>query len=308
MSIIDTSASRGSVISTGHPLRSNLPLLSILGSGIVWGFCWWPLKMFADAGLTGIWISMTAYALVGIVAIPVVWRQRNDWRGEGGLLLLIGLFFGFANVAFTTALMQGEVVRVMLLFYLLPAWGAIGGTLFLGERLSRPRCIAILLSLAGVFVIMGGTAVLDQALSTADILALTAGLGYSAAGIVNHKATPIPMASRSFIPFIFCALMGVAAHAVLPSALPSLSPTIWSLLAVFAFVWLLGGTLLTTYGVAHIEASRASVLQVVELLVSVVTAVLIGGELLDTKEWIGGAMIVVATLMESIPTSTKPGA
>ncbi len=281
--------------------KTNLPLLSILMSGVVWGLCWWPLKIFAEAGLTGNLIGMTAYGLVGVAALPVIWRQRHAWRGEGFLLAAIGFFFGFANIAFTTALMLGEVVRVMLLFYLLPIWGALGGVLFLGERLGKRRQIAVVLSLAGVFVIMGGSAILDHALSVADIMGLISGFCYSAAGIVNNKAAHIPMASRSFVPFIFCPVLAVIANFFAPSGFPDLAPMMWLALCAFAFIWLLGGTLLTTYGVAYIEASRASVLQVVELLVAIVTALLIGGEVLSAKEWIGGAMIIGATLLESMP-------
>lgn len=285
---------------------SKLPLISIFGSGVVWGLCWWPLKFFADAGLTGILISITAYALVGLIAVPVIWRQYPSWRDETGLLMLIGLFFGVANIAFTSALMLGQVVRVMLLFYLLPAWGAMGGTLFLGERLGPRRCLSIALSLLGVFIIMGGSNVWSQALTTADLLALLSGFCYSAAGVVNKKAVRIPMASRSFIPFIFCALIGWLAHSVWQTEIPTVAPFTWVLLILFAFVWLLGGTLLTTYGVAHLEASRASVLQVMELLVAVVSALLIGGEVLEAKEWIGGSMVVVAAFMESTTSDTAP--
>ena len=50
------------------------------------------------------------------------------------------------------------------------------------------------------------------------------------------------------------------------------------LLMLFASVWIMGATLLTTYGVTHVQASRAAVVQVVELMVAMVSAVLIGGE------------------------------
>jgi len=283
--------------------EEKLPFISLLLGCVFWGLSWWPLKYFADAGLTGNWVGMTAYGLVGLVAIPIVIKQRNMWQGEGGFLLLIGLFFGFANVAFSTALMQGEVVRVMLLFYLLPAWGAIGGVFFLKEQLSMRRKIAIFLSLAGVFVIMGGTAVFNHPLSMVDFLALAAGFCLSAAGVVNKKANKIPMASRAFVPFIFCPMLAAIAHSFAPSTMPDMAPMVWVLLGIFAFIWLFGATLLTTYGVAHIEASQASILQVTELFVAILSAIYIGGEILTLKEILGGAMIVVAAVLESLPST-----
>jgi drug/metabolite transporter (DMT)-like permease len=217
----------------------------------------------------------------------------------------IGLFFGCAHMAFTTALTMGSVVRAMLLFYLLPAWGAIGGALFLGERLGPRRLLAVALSLSGVFVIMGGADALRQPLSLADGMALAAGFCYTAASIANRKAQAIPMASRTLASFVGCTAVGVVALLFTTPVFPPLPLATWLLLALFAFVWLLGGTLLTTYGVTHLQASRAAVLQVVELLVAVVSAVWLGGESMAFKEWAGGAMILAATIVEATGDGNK---
>lgn len=279
--------------------ESGLALASLMASGFAWGLIWWPLKFFAGAGLTGHGIALTAYALVTVVSLPWIWRERAAWRDEARLLFLIGLFFGCANIAFTSAMMTGSVVRAMLLFYLLPAWGAIGGRLFLNERIGPRRLAAIVLSLGGVFVILGGSAVFRQAFSFADATALIAGMSYTAAGIANRKAVAIPMASRTLVSFAGCTLLALAGLLFSVPAVPTLALSTWLLLTLFAFAWLLGGTLLTTYGVTHVAVSRAAVLQVLELLVAVISAIWIGGEALDTKEWIGGAMVLTATLIEA---------
>jgi len=279
--------------------NKTLPIISILIGTVFWGLLWLPLKFFSQLGLTGNLIGMTAYSMVGILAIPIVWKQRKIWHKEWVLLLLIGLFYALANITFTNALIKGDVVRVMLLFYLLPAWGAIGGVMILGEKLSKQRCLAIVLSLAGVFVIMGGTSIFSQPFSLVDMMALSAGLFLSATGVVNKMAVKIPMASRSFVPFIFCPLLAVLANLYVPTSMPELDATSWLLLAAFAFFWLFGATVFNTYGLANLEASRASVLQVTELFVAIITAMVIGGEMLEMKEYIGGALIIAATLIEA---------
>ena len=80
---------------------------------MIWGFSWWPLKFFAALGLDGHSVSLTAYSVVAIVSLPFIWRERTQCRQEWYYLLMIGLFFGAANVALTYALMAGSVVRVM---------------------------------------------------------------------------------------------------------------------------------------------------------------------------------------------------
>ena len=300
----DSNASH-SVSSSSAPAESTAAFLSLLGSGVVWGLSWWPLKFFAGEGLSGHAIGLTAYSLVGLVALPFIWRERALWRGELRYLLLIGLFFGFANMAFTSALMTGSVVRAMLLFYLLPVWGTLGGWLFLKERIGPRRLLAVVLSLAGVFVIMGDADVFKQPLSLADFMALAAGFCYTAASVVNRKAHRIPVASRTLVSFVGCMFVASVALLFTVPDVPAVSGTTWLMLVLFAFIWLLGGTLLTTYGVMHVQASRAAVLQVVELLVAVVSAVLLGGEVLTAKDWIGGAMIIAATLIEATTDMNK---
>jgi drug/metabolite transporter (DMT)-like permease len=280
--------------------RDTLAFLSLLASGVVWGLIWWPLKFFAAAGLDGHAIGLTAYSLVAVAALPFIWRERARWRAEAAQLVLIGLFFGCANMAFTAALTMGSVVRAMLLFYLLPAWGALGGALFLGERIGPRRLLAVLLSLTGVFTIVGGPPALRQPLSVADGMALAAGLCYAAAGIANRKASSIPMASRTLVSFVGCMAVSWLALGVSVPVFPVLPAVTWTMLALFAGVWLLGGTLLTTYGVTYVPASRAAVLQVVELLVAVGSSVWLAGEPLQAKEWIGGALITAATLIEAL--------
>ena len=79
----------------------------------------------------------------------------------------------------------------------------------------------------------------------------------------------------------------------------------WLMLILFAFIWLLGGTALTTFGVTHVDASRAAVLQVSELVIAVIAAVLIGGESLSLGELAGGILIFAASLLEAFSTPSQ---
>lgn len=280
-----------------------IPILSLVASGIVWGFTWVPLKYFSSVGLDSHSIAVTAYAAVSLPALPVIWRERGQWRREATLLCVIGLFFGLANFALTLALMTGSVVRVMLLFFLLPAWGVIGGRLFLKEVLGWRRLLAVALCLIGVFILVGGVDALREPLSIADGAALLAGLVYTLGGICNRAANEIPMRSRTLISFVGCALIGLAGLLVHQPSIPTLAFTDWALLCLFASVWIMGATLLTTYGVTHLPASRAGVVQVIELVVAILSAMLIGGEVLSVAEYVGSGLIVAATLVEATSVS-----
>ena len=64
-------------------------------------------------------------------------------------------------------------------------------------------------------------------------------------------------------------------------------------------LWILPGTLVTFYGVARLDAGRAAILLLGELVVAVISAVLIGGEHLSWREAVGGTLILSAAVIEA---------
>ncbi len=271
----------------------------LLGSAVLWGLLWWPLKGFAAAGLSGPMLSLLAYGSVGLCGAAFVWRERAAWRPQWRLLLLLLLVGGWANTAFVHALMVGEVVRVMLLFYLAPVWSVLGGRIFLGEKISRRRALAVALALVGLWFVIGGSAALAQPLGTADWLALTAGLAFAGNNVASRAGQQIPMLSKTVVMFIGCGVVSIGSVALNRSALPVLTWPLVLALIGYAFGWLLLATATWQYGVTHLESGRAGLVMTMELLVAVLSAMLIGGESLLPREWAGGALIALAALIEA---------
>ena len=59
---------------------------------------------------------------------------------------------------------------------------------------------------------------------------------------------------------------------------------------------------------SHLESSRAGVILLAELLVSVGTAIAFGGESLSPMGWAGGALITLAALAEALLPPPAPSA
>ena len=53
------------------------------------------------------------------------------------------------------------------------------------------------------------------------------------------------------------------------------------------------------YGLAHVPANRAIVIMLFELVIAALGAYFLAGEAMTTREWIGGAMIISASLFSS---------
>ena len=71
-------------------------------------------------------------------------------------------------------------------------------------------------------------------------------------------------------------------------------------LVVYALFWLLAANVGSQWGVTHLEAGRASIIIIMELVTAVVTATWIGGERMDALEMFGGALIVMAATIEAL--------
>jgi drug/metabolite transporter (DMT)-like permease len=134
----------------------------------------------------------------------------------------------------------------------------------------------------------------------ADVLALTAGLGFAGNNIIARAAQDIPLRSKTVSVFLGCGLLSGLAVLWQGEPVPSLPAIAWIGVLLYGFNWLLVATATWQYGVTHIESGRAGVILLAELLVAVVSASWWGGEQLSAIEWIGGALIAGAALIEAL--------
>ena len=59
---------------------------------------------------------------------------------------------------------------------------------------------------------------------------------------------------------------------------------------------LMSMSLAVQYGLTHVSATRAIVILLFELVVAAVAAYFLSGEVMGMREWIGGGMIIAASL------------
>ena len=80
-----------------------------------------------------------------------------------------------------------------------------------------------------------------------------------------------------------------------------LASTTWLWIALFAVGWLLLATLGAQYGVTHLEASRAAVLVVFELIAAVLSVAWFNDEVIAPRTWLGAGMVTLAAVMAGWP-------
>lgn len=280
--------------------RNVLPVAGVLSGALVWGLIWYPFRVLQEAGVSGVMATFLAYFLAllcGAFVLPRVWRERSTL---GGWALLLILSAGWANLGYVLGMLQGEVMRVLLLFYLAPVWTVLFSYWLLGERLNRYGYAIIVLSLGGAFIMLWRPGLgLPLPHNMAEWLGLSAGMGFALSNVVSRRAGHLSVEVKSFS-------LWLGAVAVTLPLLLWQGGMVQQIGLIAAPSWLLlvlmGGVLCATsfavqYGVTHLPANRAIVLFLSELVFAAISSSLLTRESFGVQEGLGALLIVAATLL-----------
>jgi drug/metabolite transporter (DMT)-like permease len=270
-------------------------------NAFVWGVSWWPFRALQDHGLHPLW----ATALIYVFALLCLLLLRpRAWRGllQHPMLWWLVLASGLANVGFNWAVTVGDVVRVVLLFYLMPAWVVLLAWPLLGEKPSPGSVLRLVLALTGVVIVLKTPASpWPVPESLADWLALMGGFGFALTNVLLLKLNRTPGEARMLAMFGGGAVMASSAAVLglglgLVAAPPA--PTLaWSGLALLISVAFLLGNLALQYGAARLSAGATSLIMLSEVIFASVSSVLLGAGELTTRTWLGGGLILLASLL-----------
>jgi drug/metabolite transporter (DMT)-like permease len=284
-----------------------LPALALMFNAFVWGVSWWPFRELQVRGLHPLWATAGIYVVS--LACLLAWKPRA-WQGlaaHPGLWLLM-LASGLTNVGFNWAVTVGDVVRVVLLFYLMPAWAVLLAWLLLGERPTGRALLRLVLALAGVGVVLKtpGTA-WPVPESMADWLALMGGLSFALTNILLRQLRAAPASSRVFAMFTGgtltaagAALLGMAGGAV---AAPPWLPGPALALALALSLGFLAGNMALQFGAARLKAQTTALVMLSEVVFASVSSVLAGASGLTWRTWLGGSLILAAAAWSAWPES-----
>lgn len=272
-----------------------MPVAALLAGATVWGLIWYPYRALDAAGIGGALATTLTYAgalLLGIVLLrPKLQMSR--------LLGAIALTAGWANVGFTIAVIYGDVMRVVLLFYLAPAWTILFARLLLGEKLSGAGYGLMLLALAGAVVMLWQPQIgWPVPRAGVEWMALSSGAMFALSNVLIRKTAQIAIELKVLAVFFGGIVAGAACLMVSGAEVAIWVPAPGQLLLLSLLaVVLLAVNLAVQYGLSHVCANRAIVIYLFELVVTAVAAWLLADEVLTLKEWCGGIMIVAAGLL-----------
>ena len=297
------------------PSKQNLmPIAGVLSGSLVWGLIWYPYRVLQDAGVSGALATFIIYLLAmlcGAFMLPRVWRELclHNKAGADWWAAALLLSAGWTNFGYVLAVLYGEVMRVLLLFYLAPLWTILLSYWLLGERLNRYGYLIIALSFGGAFIMLWRPQLgLPLPGNLAEWIGLSAGMGFALSNVVSRRATHLSPGAKSYVIWIGTAILTAPLlwwQGGLPDQLLAIDAQAALVLALLGVV-ICATSFAVQYALAHLPANRAITLFLFELVVAAVASYFLADEAMRLRDWIGAVLIVSASLLSGRLHTERP--
>lgn len=278
-----------------------------MGNAFTWGVSWWPFRQLQDHGVHPLWSTALVYAMAALALLalrPAAWRGFGQHPGLWILLLAAGL----TNIGFNWAVTIGDVVRVVLLFYLMPAWSVLLAWPLLGEKPSAGSLGRLALALLGVVIVLKSPeSAWPWPHTLADGLAVMGGFSFALTNVMLRRLHTAPTSASMLAMFSGGTVMGGLAavgglHGGLVNALPALDAS-WLVWVGGLSLFFLMGNLGLQYGAARLNASTTSTIMLSEVVFASSSALLLGAGELSPRIVLGGSLVLLAALLSTVSVS-----
>lgn len=283
-----------------------LSILALVLNALVWGVSWWPFRQLHAAGLHPLWATALMYALA-LVCLLLARPQALRTALQHPALWLLALSSGLTNVAFNWAVTVGDVVRVVLLFYLMPAWSVLVAWWMLGEKPTAASLLRLGLAMIGVLVVLktpDSPWPIPQ--GSADWLAIGGGLSFAVTNALLRQYGHMPSGARMLAMFGGSGLMAAGAALVGMSLQRVPGPTLQAaglpVLLGLSLAFLVSNATLQ-YGAARLAAGTTAIVMLTEILFASGSSVALGAAQFSPRIVLGGGLIVLAALLAALAPS-----
>ncbi|WP_439271612.1 DMT family transporter [Pseudochrobactrum sp. HB0163] len=288
------------LLQTDRKTQKKAILALLLGALLI--SCSPVLVRFAETGpiVTAFW--RLALAIIPMLLINNRLRNGVDHvrprsLGDIAILAVPGILIGVELVVWHISLTMTSVANSTLIVNLSPIFVALGGWLFLKQKISRVFLSGLAMAITGVLILKGGPDLSGHSSLKGDAVALSAAVLYAAyilmLGVTRRRF------STSTI--MLCTTIS-ATLTILPLALifetQYFPLTFFGWLIVCALAWMTqaGGQSLITYAIAWLPVAFSSLTLLIQPVVAAILAWILLSEPLSIWQICGGLVVIMGIM------------
>lgn len=278
----------------------------VVVAAVLWGLLGPVTRIALREGMGAVevafWRALLGAALFGVHAIAIR-RVRVERRDVPSVVV-----FGVVGVAgllacYSRAVETGGAALAAILLYTAPVWVALLSALFLGERMTGRKLLALVVATAGVAGIAassggGGIRLTPAALGWG----LASGFAYALYYLFGKRYF-----DRYATATLFVYALPVGALAMLPiTEFRHKTPAAWGALVFLSVVSTYLAYLFYSAGLRRVEATRAATVATVEPVVAAVAAYAMWNERLSPIGYACAAVVLLGVLLMVGGDGEKP--
>lgn len=280
--------------------------LMALAAPVCWSVAGVTVRLMEEAGEWQITFFRSAsMALFMLVLLGVRYRRGviRAIRATGGLGLLAGTAVGMAMVCNIYALTHTTVANATLLMASSPVFGAVLGWLLLREPVTPRTWVAVVLAVAGGAVMVGGSA--GSGALVGDLAALAAVFFFGCYAVLLRLGQDVDMTPAVLYGGVFSAAVGAGMATAAGDGFTATPRDV--LLCVLLGIFQLGlGSVLFAIASRAVPAVELTLFALGEAILSPVWAWLVVAEVPSSAALAGGAVILVAIIVQTTGASARP--
>jgi drug/metabolite transporter (DMT)-like permease len=235
-------------------------------------------------------------ALLVYVAVVERGRVARAFRSVGAAGVAVAVCVAIASSGFIAALNHTSVARVLFILAVAPVLAALLARATLGEPISRRTALAMALALAGVALMLGAP---GEGSLTGDALAFATASAFSVMIVITRWRRDVSMAPAT------CLSQAIVVVVLLPFAAPGdIGGGDVGWLAALGIGQIGLGFVLLTVGARLIPAAQVGLITLLEIVLGPLWVWLAYDERPSTLTLVGGAIVVVAIVLQ---TRATPG-
>ena len=269
---------------------------ALLVNTTIWGLSWIAFKSLQQQGIHPLWATAIIFSCCTLWML-LLKRKSLGEIGKHPELIYVAIASGLTNTAFNGAVAFGDVVRVVLLFYLMPIWAVILARLVLHEPITQRAVLRIALGLTGAVIVLYQPAIgVPLPHDLADWVALAGGFFFAVNNIMLRRLHGVADGARAIAMLSGGALLSIILGAALAASgqiawLGAIGAPSVPTLALWSVLFMVSNLSLQ-YGVSRLPANITAVVMLVEIIIAAVSAWLFGAAELRVQDLIGGALII----------------